>query len=152
MTACGSILVEMPPHFDPAGDTGSIGRFSSVPGSTNSSVQMDIKGDTSLLVLHFGHAYASLQLSRHSSFWGRVANRVVSQSGSLLAAGTIYNAVAACCSSSFMLVKVANTGEASASYRTAFCIEADYYQQTTSSTALIMAACDIISMSPLIVL
>lgn len=43
------LLVEMPPAFDVAGDTGSIGRFNAVSGGSNTSVEMDIKGDTGQL-------------------------------------------------------------------------------------------------------
>ncbi|KAL3150626.1 hypothetical protein ABBQ32_000431 [Trebouxia sp. C0010 RCD-2024] len=69
MMSANDLLVEMPPAFDVAGDTGSIGRFSAVSGGSNTSVEMDIKG-------------------------------------------TMYNAVAAPCPSSLLLVKVTNTGHA----------------------------------------
>ena len=45
MTAADGLLVEMPPGFDVAGDTGSIGRFNAMSDGTNASVEMDIKGD-----------------------------------------------------------------------------------------------------------
>lgn len=47
--SANDLLVEMPPAFDVAGDTGSIGRFSAVSGGSNTSVEMDIKGDTGRL-------------------------------------------------------------------------------------------------------
>ena len=50
MTSANDLLVEMPPGFDVAGDTGSIGRFNAVSGRTNTSVEMDIKGNTAQLV------------------------------------------------------------------------------------------------------
>ena len=45
MTAADSLLVEMPPGFDVAGDTGSIGRFNARSDGTTNSVEMGIKGD-----------------------------------------------------------------------------------------------------------
>ena len=51
MTAADSLLLEMPPGFDVAGDTGSIGRFNATSDGTNASVEMDIKGDTSAAAL-----------------------------------------------------------------------------------------------------
>ena len=51
MTAGDSLLVEMPPSFDVAGDAGSIGRFKAVPDSTGSGAEMDIKGVTRQLLL-----------------------------------------------------------------------------------------------------
>ncbi|KAL0034489.1 hypothetical protein WJX79_005251 [Trebouxia sp. C0005] len=62
-----TIVVEMPPDFDIAGDAGSIGRFALQPRNSREAMQMDIKG--------------SLYDTRHVS-----------------------------CSSSLLLVKVANTG------------------------------------------
>lgn len=49
-TSAHDLLVEMPPGFAVDGDTGSIGRFNAMSGVTNTSLEMEIKGDTGQLL------------------------------------------------------------------------------------------------------